>query len=109
MRVRELVVQLLLVGPVDRVPKRATAGADFVDVLDTGGAGGCAREAVCDGDWEAGFEGVEAIDCAGDAVEADALEANFAHEFGGCDGFFGGGGAIGGSGGLVEEDVEGVG
>lgn len=31
-------------------------------------------------------EGVEAVDCAGDAVETDAFETDFAHEFGGGEG-----------------------
>ena len=89
-RVGQLVVQLALEGAVDRVPEGAAARADVRDVGRAGGAGGRARERVGDGGWEARFEGVEAVDRAGDAVEADAFQADFAHELGDGDGFGGG-------------------
>lgn len=89
----EFLVELVLEGAVDRVPEGAAAGGDGGDVIRGGGAGGCCGELGGDFFGEGGAEGVEAIDCAGDAVEADAFEADFAHEFGGLEG---GGGVCGG-------------
>ena len=39
---------------------------------------------------ERGVVGSETVDGAGDAVEGDAFQADFALEFGGCDGVQGG-------------------
>lgn len=81
----QLGVELLLKGAVDGVPEGAATLADSGDVLGGWGAGGGGRELGADGFGEAGFEGAQAVDCARDTVEADALEADFAHEFGGLD------------------------
>lgn len=64
------------------------------------------RQARSDGVRQSGLEGVETVDGAGDTVEADAFETNFAHKLSGGYAFFRG---LGRGGGLLEEDAEGVG
>lgn len=81
----KLGVELVLKGPVDGVPEGAAARGDGCDVLGCRGAGWGCRELGGDFFGETGAEGVEAVDCAGDAVETDAFEADFAHEFGRLD------------------------
>lgn len=93
MRRAKLLVELVLKGAVDRVPEGAAAGGDGGDVIRGGGAGGGCGELRGDFFGEGGAERVEAIDCAGDTVEADAFEPDFAHKFGGREG---GGGVSGG-------------
>lgn len=75
-------MQLVFKRRVDGVPELAAAGGDLAEVL------GCRRtrwgcgETRGDVGRERGVEGIEAVDSSGDAVEADALEADFAYELG---------------------------
>ena len=86
MREGELVEELALVGRVDRVPQRPAAAQPGVEVLGRGLAGGSRLETGLDRGGQGVAEGVEGVYGAGDAVEGDALEADFADQLGGLDG-----------------------
>lgn len=64
------------------------------------------RQLRGDGVRQPGLEGVQTVDGAGDTIETDAFETDFAHEFSGGHAFFCG---LGGGGSLLKEDAEGVG
>lgn len=86
MRKRQLLEELILVWSVDRIPESATARQRLVDVLR------CRLSAWFRGEFGRYFfgercvEGVKGIDRSWDAVEADALEADFSDELGILDG-----------------------
>lgn len=110
MRARQLAVELLVQRAVDGLPEVAAALPDLREGLGRGeGPGGCGGEAGGDGGGQGGVEGVEAVDGAGDAVEADALEADLADELCGLDGVAGIRVVVAGGGCDVVEDGEGVG
>ena len=86
MRFRELRFQFAVEGRVNGCPEGAAAGVDGGNIL----GGGLARRGCGELGSEGGVgrgemrpEGVEGVNCAGDAVEGDAFEADFADEFGG--------------------------
>ena len=75
---RELVVQLLGKAEVDGVPQFAAGGGDPRGVRGRDGPAGRAPERGGDGRRQCGGEGVQHVDGARHAVEADGFETHFA-------------------------------
>lgn len=105
MALRQPSLELLVQRAVDALPQRAPAGLRGGEVGRRQGARGPRLELGDQGGVEGGAEGGERVDGARDAVEGDALEADFADELGGLEGGEGGGGGGGG----LEEGGEGGG
>lgn len=81
-RLRQLLVELDLERGVNRVPQALTANCDGVDVLRVWCSRWLRLQLCRNILGEARVEGVQAVDSAGNAVEADALKTDFANELG---------------------------
>ena len=72
-------------GAVDGCPERDAAAEARRQRGVCEGAGGRRGQLRRHGGGETGVESAEAVDAAGDAVEADAFETDFAHQLGGIE------------------------